>query len=247
MKKQILALTLVLFAGAALAADDEQGYIGITVAAVEHEAGNGDVTLEIQGVIPGTGAEAAGLKAHDVLLAIDGTRVVDVEELQEALEGLDAGSVVGVTVLRDGEEARHDVRLSTRPVHAEKRFGVVLAPRGGYLGLELEWLGPQLADYFDVDAGFLVRAVIEGSPAEEAGFAAGDVVVGIEGNPLADHGEARHALAQIEPGQELEISVERRGAARTLLVTAAEPPEHAGHYRLLHRGATLEVHPDHER
>ncbi len=46
----------------------------------------------------------------------------------------------------------------------------------GVLGAELESLEGQLADYFGVKDGVLVRSVMRGSAAERAGLKAGDVI-----------------------------------------------------------------------
>jgi serine protease Do len=48
--------------------------------------------------------------------------------------------------------------------------------RSGSLGVESESLGPQLAQFFGVKEGVLVRNVTKNSPAEKAGIKAGDVI-----------------------------------------------------------------------
>jgi serine protease Do len=45
------------------------------------------------------------------------------------------------------------------------------------LGVEAESIDGQLAQYFGVNDGVLVRTVMKGSPAEKAGVKAGDVIV----------------------------------------------------------------------
>ena len=47
------------------------------------------------------------------------------------------------------------------------------------LGVDAEPLFGQLADYFGVKEGVLVRSVIDGSPASRAGLKAGDVITRI--------------------------------------------------------------------
>jgi len=57
------------------------------------------------------------------------------------------------------------------------------APRVGFEG---ETLTPQLADYFGVKEGVLVRTVNEKTPAAKAGLKAGDVIFKINGTPVAN-------------------------------------------------------------
>ena len=63
-------------------------------------------------------------------------------------------------------------------------------------GLMVENLTPQLGEYFGVKNGLgvLVRSVEKGSPAEKAGFHAGDVIVRIGNEPVTDASDWRHAM-----------------------------------------------------
>src|SRR5262249_61298402 len=67
-------------------------------------------------IIPGGSAEAAGLRAGDVLLGIDGRAVGLPEEFVQAVKALRAGQTVSVRYVRDGKEATLKVRLRPRPL-----------------------------------------------------------------------------------------------------------------------------------
>jgi S1-C subfamily serine protease len=54
----------------------------------------------------------------------------------------------------------------------------------GMLGIEYETLGPQLAAFFGVKEGVLVRAVTKDSASEKAGMRAGDVIVKVDGEAV---------------------------------------------------------------
>ena len=66
--------------------------------------------------------------------------------------------------------------------------------RNGLLGIEGESLGSQLATFFGVQEGVLVRAVVQGSPAEKAGMKAGDVIVKIDGETVSNTREIRSLM-----------------------------------------------------
>jgi serine protease Do len=66
--------------------------------------------------------------------------------------------------------------------------------RSSVLGVESESLGPQLAAYFGVKQGVLVRSVNKGSAAEKAGFKAGDVIVKVDGTAVASPREITSLL-----------------------------------------------------
>jgi len=69
-------------------------------------------------------------------------------------------------------------------------------------GLMVENLTPQLGDFFGVKngQGVLVRSVEKGSPAERAGFHAGDVIVKVSGEPIADTSDWRNAMRRHTSG-----------------------------------------------
>jgi serine protease Do len=58
------------------------------------------------------------------------------------------------------------------------------ATRTGLLGIECESLGSQLAAFFGVKEGVLVRSVGKDSAAEKAGMRAGDVIVKVDGEAV---------------------------------------------------------------
>lgn len=74
--------------------------------------GDGDLTIEK--VQEGSGAEEAGLKEGDEIIAIAGKGVDDVPGLAEMLKTRKAGTVVRVRYKRDKEEVEVDVRLGAK-------------------------------------------------------------------------------------------------------------------------------------
>jgi carboxyl-terminal processing protease len=76
----------------------------------------------------------------------------------------------------------------------------------------------------EVRAGLRVAEVYEGTPAEEAGIERGDLIVAVEGEPIAgEPAEASTARIKGPPGTEVEITVRSRGeGARELTVARAE-------------------------
>ena len=60
----------------------------------------------------------------------------------------------------------------------------MITGRSGMLGIESESLGSQLAEFFGVKEGVLVRSVVKNSAAEKAGIRAGDVIVKVDGETV---------------------------------------------------------------
>lgn len=117
----------------------------------------------------------------------------------------------------DGDSARRRVIIRTRD---DDR---------GWLGVHLDALNGQLGDYFGVKdgAGVLVTEVIEDSPAAKSGLKAGDVIVKV-GDTEVDSPDALHeAMRDTKPGDDLKLTVLRKGSQKSLTAKLGDMPEDA--------------------
>jgi S1-C subfamily serine protease len=79
----------------------------------------------------------------------------------------------------------------------------------GRLGVTLETLDTQLADYFGVKEGALVKSVAEGSAAAKAGVKAGDVITSVNGRHVYEASDVTRALDRMENNGDFTIEVAR--------------------------------------
>lgn len=91
------------------------------------------------------------------------------------------------------------------------------------LGIEYMEIGEQLAGYFKLPgkSGVLVTAVDADSPAAKAGVKAGDVILKLAGDAIADSDDLREAVAKAEG--EVAIGVQRDGRPLELKASLAKP------------------------
>lgn len=117
----------------------------------------------------------------------------------------------------------HMGRLDGLRGSGDFRFHVDHGPR---LGVRLESLGDQLAEYFGVGdrGGVLVSSVREDSPAAAAGLRAGDVIVSFGGEAISDVGDLVGAVHGAEAGPTT-VTVIRRGEERSMTVELPEREE----------------------
>jgi putative serine protease PepD len=87
------------------------------------------------------------------------------------------------------------------------------------------YLGVQLDDRRDGGQGAVIRSVEAGTPAADAGFRAGDLVVAADGETIDGATGLIAAIRDLRPGDSTTITVVRNGAQRELTVTLAERPE----------------------
>ena len=101
------------------------------------------------------------------------------------------------------------------------------AVRHAFLGVGGSALTPAMAQHFDlgVEQGLLVQDVSPGSPAERAGLEPGDVLVELDGEPIARVEDLVAVLFRRSPGDEAELAFVREGERREARVTLAERPD----------------------
>jgi len=69
----------------------------------------------VQQVVPGSGAEAAGVKPLDIIVEMQGKRIEGAADFQREILQRRVGDVVTVTVVRGGQRLQLRVRLGPRP------------------------------------------------------------------------------------------------------------------------------------
>lgn len=94
----------------------------------------------------------------------------------------------------------------------------------GWLGVDPQDLTPELAEAFGLDttAGFIVRDVYQGSPAEAAGLQRGDAITHINDDLVADSREALTVIASTPPGETVRIRGVRAGQPFVTSATVIE-------------------------
>jgi len=99
-----------------------------------------------------------------------------------------------------------------------KQYG---APRRGWLGVKIQSVTDDIAETLGVpeNTGALVSAVTDGSPAAQAGIAAGDVIMKFDGKEVTSMRGLPKIVAQAAIGKAVDVDVLRKGQPRKLSVT----------------------------
>lgn len=80
-----------------------------------------------------------------------------------------------------------------------------------YLGLKAVTVTDKIASEYDTPKGVYIKEVLLDSPALEAGLQSGDVIVEMDGNAIATMEEYQEKVLALEPGEMIEIAVNRQG------------------------------------
>ena len=94
----------------------------------------------------------------------------------------------------------------------------------GYMGIEISDVTPENAKFFEVtnNTGAVVTQIEPGSPGAKAGLKVGDVITGLNGQPVNDAGQLQVEVQQNRPGTTIQLQVLRDGKNMTLPVTVEE-------------------------
>jgi serine protease Do/serine protease DegQ len=137
-------------------------------------------------VVDGSAAETAGIKAGDVITAVNGKPVKDAAALRNSIGMLHIGDKVDISLVRDGKPRRVTAMIGERDTADEA------AAAGMHKGLE----GADLTDA--QGGGVMVRSVANGSPAAQRGLRANDVILAVGRNKVANLAEFQKATQGLQ-------------------------------------------------
>ena len=94
----------------------------------------------------------------------------------------------------------------------------------GWLGVQIQSVTDEMVEDLGLDKarGALIAKVIPGGPAEKAGMQSGDVIVSLDGKPIASTNALTRAVAETAVGKAVAVEVLRKGKKQTLRATLGE-------------------------
>lgn len=171
-------------------------------------------------VLPNTPAEKAGLKAEDVILEIDGQKVVDAFNLRQQAAYKSITQIVKLKVFRRGAGTKiYNVKMEKRPgstaqivkPDADKIASVSIDS----VGLEVSDTSEQMRQELGLpatNAGAQILRVTRGSSAEFAALLPNDVITKVDGIPIMSASQLR-SLIDKAPAEKTFMMMTRRGLA----------------------------------
>jgi serine protease Do len=228
---------------------DGRSYLGVGVKEIDAERAKvlklrEEYGVEVTSVEEEGPAAKAGLKTGDVVLEYNGQRVEGTEQFVRFVRETPTGRTVKLLVSRSGGTLTLNPTLAARKSKAPQAFSwerfempeiqvpipdvpmAMMSWRSSTLGVVAESLESQLAAYFGVKEGVLVRSVVAGSTAEKAGFKAGDVILKVDESKVASPRDVTNAIRTARNAKKstMPVAVMREKKEVNLTVTFPDEP-----------------------
>jgi serine protease Do len=170
-------------------------------------------------------AAKAGVKAGDVILAVNGHDIDRVGDLRNQVSQTKPGTTAELRVWRDGKattvKAKVDELEEKEPVRTASRQGA--SDETAKLGIAVRPLTADEKKQVDTEGNLVVEEV--SGPAAAAGLQPGDIILGVNGKPVASVQELRGAVKS----QQSTVAVRvERGDAQFFIPIRTVPGEKNG-------------------
>src|SRR3954463_4661296 len=175
----------------------------------------------VANVRPGGPADQAGLKTGDAVIAVNGKKVSNGNELVNEISNIAPGTKAKIAYLRNGKPGETSVTIADRAKLFSDRLGDDQdntdqeQPTESKLGITVKPLSGDLADRLGTQPGkgVIVQDVKPNSFAEDAGLGRGDVILEINKQPVNSEDDLRKLQANLKSGQDVVFLV-RQGRGR---------------------------------
>jgi Do/DeqQ family serine protease len=144
----------------------------------------------VASVVPSSPAARAGLKASDLITAIDGQSIDDPNGFDYRFATHPLGGASQIDVIRSGKALKLSVALETAP--DTDRNEITLAARSPFQGATIANISPAVADELHLDAdtdGVVITELTEDSTAATVGFQKGDIILAVNNKKISKTGD----------------------------------------------------------
>ena len=206
--------------------DSSQVQIGDYALAIGDPFGVGETVT--MGIVSATGRTNLGIEDYEDFIQTDAP--INPGNSGGALIN-DRGDLIGINtaILSHGSGGNQGVGFAI-PVNLARNVMDQIIKTGkvtrAYLGVSIQDVTPVMAKAFaeSEPRGALVGDVTVGSPAQTAGVQKGDIILGVNGKPIADSNQLRMMISMMAPDTTANLKVWRNGSEREMAVKVSVLP-----------------------
>jgi serine protease Do len=167
-------------------------------------------------------AEKGGLKTGDVIQEFNGLKIANVRQLQREVAQSPVNASVKVKAMREKQPLSLTIVLGEQPSEvAAEPSGPPAESAADRFGFSVQDLTRELREQLKLTdaSGIVVSGVEEGGPAEKMGVRAGDLITGVNREPVRNVADFSRILGQMPRGGSLLLLVQRDGGSRFVVLT----------------------------
>ncbi len=208
-----------------------RGYLGVSIQDLTQDLAKQFNVPESKGVLisdvlADSPAKRAKLERGDVILEYDGRQVESPTQFRNLVAQTAIGKKVRIRLLRSGKVLEPEATIAEQPKSMARGK---LEPEdeevrsaGAFAGVEARDLTAEVARRFNLPrddrGGVVVVRVADGSPAEEAGIQAGDVIIEINRKHVTNQRDFMRAVEELAPKESALVLVLRNGRSSYLTI-----------------------------
>jgi serine protease Do len=186
----------------------ERGWLGVSVQDLTPELAKSSQMESLKGayivdIVKGGPAEKAGLKKGDVVIAYQGKEITDAGSLRNLVAITPIAEEARLTVWREGKKLELPVKIG-RLEDATRILASAIKER---LGITARPINPKEVEKHGLDPnqGVAIATVEPKGPLGEAGFEVGDIILGIDGQPIHGMEGFVGLVSSLKPHQKIAL------------------------------------------
>jgi serine protease Do len=195
-----------------------RGWLGVTIQNLTPELAKqfelkSENGVLVGDVIEGSPAEKAGLQRGDVIVAFDGKKIEDPNQIRNMVAKIEPGGEVEATIIRNNQEMKKKITISELPSDMQK------PSPGAYdnllKGITVQDLNPEIYDKFSIPkkvTGVVITDIPEDSPAAGA-LVQGDIIQEINRKKISNIKDYEKVVSRIKSETDILLFVYRGGTS----------------------------------
>ncbi|MDI6004069.1 DegQ family serine endoprotease [Cobetia marina] len=193
----------------------DRGWLGVVIQPVSKDLAESFGLDRARGALiadldPDGPAAASGLKAGDIIMAVDGDEVENSANLPRMVGASSPGDSLKLSILRDGKRQTLQAKVGHWPGSDQDEIAAASNDKQG-LGIAVTELGKAALADMNLDNGVKVLEVDPQGVAAEAGITAGDVLVELNQQPLTSVQSLRDVVAKLPADRPVSLRLVRNG------------------------------------
>jgi len=194
-----------------------RGYLGVQISNLDEDLAASMGLDENNGVLiseimPDGPASDSELQREDVVIALNGEHVEDVDDFRYRIADIAPGTEVELSIIRDGTTETIAVELAELPDGDPMRMSSREESRKSpatRIGIDVMDITREWTRIYESGSGVVIARVRSGSVAEDKGLRRGDLIREVNGDPVSNVREFTAIVRSFEAGQAIRFRVQR--------------------------------------